>query len=174
MHEDLRDILTRAVEWGAVDVKVARTADIVVAEWVRMKCRFGCPNYGKRLDCPPNTPDTDLMRRLLAEYERALILKLDRLPLYRAELSGIVHKVERELFLHHFYRALAFGAGACGLCSDKCVRQPGECPHPHNIRPAAEGAGVDWFQTLKNNGWELHVYQEKGELPPSYSLVLVD
>ncbi len=174
MHEDLSDILTRAVEWGVLDLKVVRTADIVVAEWVRMKCRFGCPNYGRQLDCPPNTPDTDLMRRLLGEYQRAIILKLERLPHYRAELSGIVHKVERELYLHRFYRALAFGAGACGLCQEKCVRRPGECPHPHNVRPASEGAGVDWFQTLKNHGWELHVSQEKGELPPSYSLVLVD
>src|SRR3990170_1612055 len=102
MHEDLSDILTRAVEWGVLDLKVVRTADIVVAEWVRMKCRFGCPNYGRQLDCPPNTPDTDLMRRLLGEYQRAIILKLERLPHYRAELSGIVHKVERELYLHRF------------------------------------------------------------------------
>lgn len=174
MHEDLRPILVKALEWGTLDIKVIRTQDIVVAEWVRMKCRYGCPNYGVRLDCPPNTPDPDLMRRLLGEYHRALILKLARLPRYQAELSGIVHKVERELYLNHFYRALAFGAGACGLCPEECVREPGRCPHPHNIRPAAEGAGVDWFQTLKNNGWEVRVVQEKGELPPSYSLILVD
>ncbi|MDP2727350.1 MAG: DUF2284 domain-containing protein [Dehalococcoidia bacterium] len=174
MYEDLRHILVKALEWGVLDVKVVRAADIAVAEWVRMKCRYGCPNYGNRLDCPPNTPDTDLMRRLLGEYQRALILRLARLPQYLAELSGIVHKVERELYLNHFYRALAFGAGACGLCPDECVREPGCCPHPHNIRPAAEGAGVDWFQTLKNNGWELRLTQEKGELPPSYALILVD
>ncbi len=174
MHEDLRHIVEKALELGALDTKIVRTTDIVVAEWVRMKCRYGCPNYGKRLDCPPSTPDPDLMRRLLGEYHRALILKLARLPHYRAELSGIVHKVERELYLGHFYRALAFGAGACGLCQKECVLEPGHCPHPHNIRPAAEGAGVDWFQTLRNHGWELRITQDKGELPPSYSLILVD
>lgn len=174
MHEDLRDIMTKALEWGALDVKVTRTSDISIGEWVRLKCRFGCPNYAKQFDCPPSTPEPSLMRRLLEEYQRALILKLARLPVYRPALSGIVHKVERELYLHRFYRALAFGAGACGLCPDKCVREPGQCPHPHNIRPAAEGAGVDWFQTLKNNGWEVQISHDKGELPPSYSLVLVD
>ena len=174
MNEDLHHVLAKALEWGALDLRVIRTEDIVVAEWVRMKCRYGCPNYGVGLDCPPNTPDPDLMRRLLGEYSRALVLKLARLPSYRADLSGIVHKIERELYLSQYYRALAFGAGACGLCPEECVREPGLCPHPHNIRPAAEGAGVDWFQTLKNNGWELHVAQGRGELAPSYSLILID
>lgn len=174
MHEDLFSIVKKALKWGALDAKVIRTQDIATAEWVRLKCRYGCPNYGRHLDCPPNTPDSELMRRLLGEYHRAIILKLARLPQYRAELSGIVHKVERELLLNQFYRALAFGAGSCGLCVAECVRELGRCPHPHNIRPAAEGAGVDWFETLKNNGWELRIAQDKGESPPSYSLILVD
>jgi predicted metal-binding protein len=173
MEEDLRPIIVKALDWGVLDAKVIRSEDVVVAEWVRMKCRYGCPNYGRRLDCPPNTPDPELMRRLLGEYRRALVLKLTRLPHYQADRSGIVHRLERELYLNRFHRALAFGAGACGLC-EECVREPGRCPYPHNIRPSAEGAGVDWFQTLGKAGWDIHLTPDKGELPPSYSLILVD
>jgi hypothetical protein len=28
----------------------------VVGQWARMKCMFGCKNYGKCGTCPPNTP----------------------------------------------------------------------------------------------------------------------
>ncbi len=177
MDDDLRAIAERALSWGVLDVKVIPTGAIAVAEWVRLKCHYGCPNYGKRLDCPPNEFSLDLTRRLLAEYQRALILKLARLPRYQPEGSGLVHRVERELFLAQFYRAFAIGAGSCGLCRDECVREPGRCPRPHQVRPAAEGMGIDWFTTLRNVGWELRVLGSREShdgLPPSYSLVLVD
>lgn len=176
MDDDLRSIAERAVGWGVLEVRAIPTSSIVVAEWVRLKCRYGCPNYGRRLDCPPNELTVDVTRRLLAEYRRALVLKLRRLPGYRPEGSGLVHRMERELFLAQFYRAFAIGAGSCGLCPDECVRQPGRCPQPHQIRPAAESLGIDWFATLRNAGWELRVFSQRqtDELPPSYSLVLVD
>ena len=27
---------------------------IVVSQWVRMKCEFGCGEYGQNASCPPN------------------------------------------------------------------------------------------------------------------------
>ncbi|MCL4554666.1 MAG: DUF2284 domain-containing protein [Actinobacteria bacterium] len=177
MNEDLQPVVDRALSWGVLDIKVIPVESIVVAEWVRLKCQFGCPNYGKRMDCPPNGLSSDFVRRFLAEYGRALVLKLRRLPRHQPEGSGMVHRVERELFLGQFYRAFAIGAGSCGLCPDECVRQPGRCPHPHQIRPSAESLGIDWFSTLANAGWPLQVFASRGasdELPPSYSLVLVD
>ena len=31
------------------DVRLIPAEIIVVSDWVRMKCRYGCDNYGKRL-----------------------------------------------------------------------------------------------------------------------------
>jgi len=175
VDEDLTPILEKCVEWGALDARAIPTSSVAVGTWVRLKCQYGCPNYGQRLDCPPNTPGPDVMRQLLAEYKRAIILKLRRRDSYRPEWSGIVLKVERELFLGQFYRAFALGAGACGYCQTECVRQAGKCPKPQNIRPAAEGMGVDWFQTLRNCGWNVSVLVDRPEEGSvSYSLILVD
>ena len=177
MDDDLRDIAERALSWGVLETRAIPTSAIAVAEWARLKCHYGCPSYGRSLDCPPNEFTVDFTRRLLAEYRRALILKLPRLPHYRQEGSGLVHRMERELFLAQFYRAFAIGAGSCGCCPDECVRQAGRCPQPHQIRPAAEGMGIDWFTTLRNAGWDLRVLAGRDSysgLPPSYSLVLVD
>ncbi len=177
MTDDLQPIAERALSWGVLDVRAIPTESVVTAEWVRLKCHYGCPSYGKRLDCPPNEFTVDLARRLLAEYRRALILKLRRLPSYQQAGSGLVHRVERELFLSQFYRAFAIGAGSCGLCPDECVREAGRCPQPHQIRPSTESLGIDWFATLRHVGWDLRVLGSRAaqvELPPSYSLILVD
>jgi len=37
----------RALELGAIDVKVIPAADVFVEERVRLKCRVGCVGYGK-------------------------------------------------------------------------------------------------------------------------------
>jgi predicted metal-binding protein len=177
LDDDLKPIAERALEWGVLDVRSIPTGDIAVAEWVRLKCHYGCPNYGKRLDCPPNEFTLDLTQRLLAEYRRALVLQLRRLPRYQPEGSGLVHRVERELFLSQFYRAFAIGAGSCGQCPDECVREAGKCPQQHRIRPACESLGIDLFATLHNAGWDLKVLGDRQavtELPPSWSLILVD
>jgi hypothetical protein len=42
-------------EIGFDDAKFLVPSEIVTAPWVAMKCRFGCGNYGKNLQCPPNT-----------------------------------------------------------------------------------------------------------------------
>ena len=177
MNDDLRPVIERALEWGVLDVRTIAVDAIALAEWVRLKCHYGCKSYGQRLDCPPNEFSLDMTRRLFAEYRRALILKLPRLPHYQQEGSGLVHRVERELFLAQFYKAFAIGAGACGYCPDECVRVAGRCPQPQQIRPASESLGVDWFTTLRNVGWDLRVLDSReahAGLPPSYSLVLVD
>ena len=40
-------------EEGFNDFKWIAPEQIVVAQWVRMKCMFGCPNYGRKGACPP-------------------------------------------------------------------------------------------------------------------------
>ena len=41
---------------GVDDYRWIDPKDIVVAQWVRMKCMFGCGSYGRNASCPPNLP----------------------------------------------------------------------------------------------------------------------
>jgi len=43
---------------------------IVVSQWVRFKCRYGCRGYGKHFGCPPYAPSPDETRRMVDEYSR--------------------------------------------------------------------------------------------------------
>jgi predicted metal-binding protein len=59
------------------DYKWINPKEIVVAHWVRVKCQFGCPDYGLGT-CPPNTPSVDDCDKFFKEYESALIIWLNK------------------------------------------------------------------------------------------------
>ena len=128
-------------------------ADVVTAEWVRMKCLYGGCASGRCLTCPPYSPEPSQTRRLLDEYGTILLLRLDVTaglagnPLAQARrLAGIALGLERELFLagHHKAFAIAGGrpCGRDGLCD--C---PDACDSRATLRPGPTGCGIDVFAT---------------------------
>lgn len=60
---------------GAAAAAVILSNKIVVEDRVRLKCRSGCPSYGKYLTCPPHAPTPYEFRTCLREYNYALIVK---------------------------------------------------------------------------------------------------
>jgi len=60
---------------GATEAKVIPASDIVVENRVPLKCRAGCIGYGKKLTCPPYVPTPDEFRKILSEYQYALLVK---------------------------------------------------------------------------------------------------
>jgi len=64
-----------ARELGAIDAKVIPASEVIVENRVHLKCRTGCIGYGKRLTCPPYAPTADEFRKILSEYQYALLVK---------------------------------------------------------------------------------------------------
>jgi len=75
LMRDIERFRAKAIELGAEAAAPIRTRLIVVRDRVRLKCRYGCGAYGKRLTCPPYNPTPEETRRLLSEYEIALLVK---------------------------------------------------------------------------------------------------
>ncbi|MBC8466301.1 MAG: hypothetical protein H8D55_00535, partial [Deltaproteobacteria bacterium] len=50
------------------------TCDICVAQWVRLKCKYGCNKYGTSWCCPPETPAPEKTQAFLNEYKKAVML----------------------------------------------------------------------------------------------------
>lgn len=70
-EQDLQDLIKEAKEAGASDAKKVDIASVKLAAWPRMKCQFGCPNYGNTLCCPPYTPELPFMKQFIGEYKMA-------------------------------------------------------------------------------------------------------
>ncbi|KUG19629.1 MAG: DUF2284 domain-containing protein [Methanomicrobiaceae archaeon] len=182
LDEEIQKLCSLAEEKGAV-ARPFHTKDIVVAEWVRFKCRYGCKGYAKHLSCPPYVPSPEETRRMVSEYRTAVIMRFDGIPGYdtlRPEdipedfhpfyadlimwVNSTVHFIEKTAFYDGFYKAFGFGAYPCIYCehcvAEECKGPVDEsirrlCRHMDRVRPSMEAAGMDVFATARNAGWEI-------------------
>jgi len=169
-HEpgDLEAYLDKAVGMGASEAREIEARTIRCEPWVRLKCRFGCGGYNKRLTCPPFTPDSDETARAIACYRRAILIHSDD----PAIVNEVVPKLEREIFLDGYFKALGFGSGPCRLC--KTCDTGARCKYPYLARPSMEACGIDVFTTVRTNGFEIEVVRTEDEKGDYYGLILVD
>ncbi len=163
-----------AIATGAVDAKLIPAARVVTAEWVRLKCQFGCPGYDKRLTCPPYTPTPVTTRQVLAEYRHALLFAYEgrRTKPQRRRMQRQLADLERTAFLDGYYKALAFGSGPCRLCPECDTTR--RCKHPYESRPSMESAGIDVYATCRKAGIRLEVVTCPDDAPRYIHLLLID
>ena len=83
-----------ASEMGAVDAKIITADKVAVEDRIVLKCKIGCPNYGKTLACPPYTPTAEEFRRIVSEYRYALFMKFESSA--QADLELAEHLSETE------------------------------------------------------------------------------
>ena len=167
-YSKIKDILTFAEKRGAKELKIIKTNNIIVEDWVYWKCRFGCPSYGKFLTCPPYSPNPKQTRALLRDYECALLIRYESTEDYHKLLL----ELEREVFLRGFYKAWSLTAGTCHLCQ-VCNISEGKCIKPIEARPSMEACGIDVFETARNAGLDLKVLNSKSDDYPRICLLLL-
>ena len=107
------DIAARALEMGAKKARVIHTDSIVVEKWVKWKCVYGCPMYGKDGYHPPMTPEIDEVKEVMGEYSRAILLNGEDGQL----LTEIACRLEGEAYHNGFYKAFALTALSAGTGS---------------------------------------------------------
>jgi predicted metal-binding protein/ubiquinone/menaquinone biosynthesis C-methylase UbiE len=131
--------------------RLIETSAIALEPWVRLKCQFGCAQYGHSLVCPPYSPDEEKMRAILSRYRQALLVQgTPPAQQFHENLLAL----ERTLYLAGHSEALAFGAGPCPVCP-QCPAN-GRCLHPDKARPAMEACGVDVYETACRAGLPLN------------------
>lgn len=161
---------------GANQIKLIDAKQVVVGNWVRVKCQFGCDAYGRRLTCPPYSPTPEDTRQMLKEYKLGLFFtyKYPRAKEQkkRQSIRRILFRLEREIFLDGYYKAFAMGAGPCNLCP-KCDFKKG-CPYPEQARPSMEACGIDVYKTAHNVGVPLKVVKSYQETFTYCCLILIE
>ncbi len=168
---------------GASSVKLIPAKDIIVKDYVRMKCKYGCNLFAKRFACPPYAPTPGETREMLKDYHWALLLEFTRLTKKSDQLDvhSAIFQLEREAFLKGLHKAFGFAAGPCRLCKScpaEKINSPNEyskkhCRHPDRSRPSMEACGIDIFSTARDAGFEINVVKG-GENFKSFALLLLD
>jgi predicted metal-binding protein len=165
---DLRPFVERALAWGADEVRIIKASSIRCEAWVRFKCQFGCGGYNKRLTCPPFTPTPEETAKVVAGYGRGILLHSDD----NEVVNDIVPRLEREIFLSGYFKAVGFGSGPCRFC-ERCDTLS-LCKHPYRARPSMEACGIDVFTTVRANRMGIRVVRTRREAGNYYGLILVD
>jgi len=171
---DLEKFYRGAISLGAARVKIIKAEDVVVANWVRLKCQYGCGGYGKRLSCPPYSPTPSETRKILGGYEKAILMKFNSCKECGNEKAKSIHravaKLERQIFLSGYYAAFGMACGPCNLCTECNLK---ECQKPDLARPAMEACGIDVYATARKAGFGIEVLTRKDQMPSCFGLVLV-
>jgi predicted metal-binding protein len=192
LEEELSEM---ALKSGASAFKPIEPKDIVTAHWVRLKCQFGCKNYGTRLTCPPYSPSPEDTRKVLDEYSKAYLIKYEgflgfdvyppeqlneamtKLSLHVCKAS---YDMERHAFLSGYYKAFSYGAHRCRKCDVCAIMEKGDkgCRFPKDARPSLESSGIDVFKTAENAGLGTAVLENKDVMRPedlpTFTLLLIE
>jgi predicted metal-binding protein len=164
---------------GFADFRWLTGDHVPVRQWVRFKCRFGCPNYGQHATCPPAVPDIAACREFFAEYRHIAVIRLsvrlaaaeDEKAWGRATALELL-KLERALFLGGFAKAFALFTGPCRLC-ESCVDSRAACRRPSEARPSPEALGVDLFAAARLAGYRLEVLTDPGQTMNRFAFLLL-
>ena len=169
-----------AVAHGLKDFKWMDPGKIVIGEWVRMKCNYGCPGYGKRKTCPPYVPSVEECTRFFKEYKKGLFFhfaKKFKDPEMRHPWSKEINQkmldLERKVFLSGYQKAFVFPQAPCRLCKN-CTADSQECRQPYQSRPTLEAFGVDVYTTARKLGYPIQVVKDFHDEMNRYGLLLVE
>lgn len=161
------------------DFKWIDPKKIVVSQWVRMKCMFGCNEYGKNSCCPPSVPPVPECERFFHEYSTAVIFhftkRVDK-PEDRHDWTKKVNlkllNLERDVFLSGYERAFLLFMDSCSICID-CGGSREKCKNPKMARPGPESMAVDVYSTVRQYGFPIEVRSNYAQEMNRYAFLMI-
>jgi predicted metal-binding protein len=184
LKRDLENFRQKALELGASAAEVIPASQVLVQERVWLKCLVPlCNMAGTNPNCPPNSPQPDLVRKALGQYRWAVLFKRDIESLekyfatsatskkeppglegakgFHRKTAEIVGRLETYAQTEGYDLAMGFACGSCRV--NLCNRAPcdfiekGKCRFPLLARPSMEGVGIDVFDLCQKVGWDAYM-----------------
>ena len=168
------------LKYGFDDFKWIDKNRIVIANWVRIKCIYGCPEFGKRASCQPNLPSVNQCKEFIHEYKEIVVFHFwkafpnpnDRHN-WMKEIDSRLLELEREVFLSGFVKAFVLLPDACQFC-DECSETREKCKNPKKSRPTPEAMAIDVFSTVKSINFPIEVLRKPTEIMNRYAFLLIE
>jgi predicted metal-binding protein len=165
---------------GYSDYKWIDPREIVVSQWVRMKCLFGCNEYGQTATCPPNVPSIPECERFFKEYKLAAIFHFEKTVKKPEDRFAWTRKVnrklldlEKDIFLTGFQKAFLLFLDSCNFCGS-CPDNKKKCKEPKLSRPTPEALGMDVYGTVRKIGYPIQVLSDYSQVMNRYAFLLIE
>ncbi len=164
---------------GFEDFRWIDPAEIAVAQWVRMKCLYGCGEYGRAGTCPPNTPPVEECKRFFLDYSTAAIFHFEKSVArpgdrhaWSRRLNLKLSALEKDVFLSGFVKAFMLFMDSCTLCRP-CAGSRDACKKPFIARPSPEAMAIDVYTTVLRAGYPIEVLRDCRQSMNRYALLMV-
>lgn len=165
---------------GYTDFKWIEPEKIVVSQWVRMKCIYGCGEYGQTASCPPNVPSVSECERFFREYRETAIFHFEKKVekpedrhAWTKRVNAKLSKLERELFLSGYERVFLLFMDSCSICSE-CTGLREECKEPRLARPSPEAMAIDVYATVRQVGYPIEVLSDYSQKMNRYAFLMIE
>lgn len=175
-----KKIEKKFLEHNFTDFKWIDPKKFVTGQWVRMKCMFGCNEYGNAARCPPNVPSVSECERFFQEYKEAVIFhfqkKVDKpedCSAWTRKVNLKLLKLEKEIFTSGYQKAFLLFLDSCNIC-EECTGIKEECKEPKMARPAPEAMCVDVYSTVRQVGYPIQVLSEYTQAMNRYAFLLIE
>lgn len=174
--EKLADLCISALQQLSVQIQtlgfqVVQPIDVSlihVADWVGLKCEFGCNGYNLP-HCPPNSLKPEETKVMLKDFTKGLLLQ--GVPPTR-DFQRMVLQAEHTAFKKGYYKAFSLWAGPCSICPE--CGGTGNCRNHKNARPSMESSGIDVFETIRRAGLSLKTRPQKDDYIKYFALLLLE
>ncbi len=162
------ELVDVALSLGCVEAKIIPTKNIMLGNWVKLQCQYGCSHFGKLFTCPPCTPNADDMSDILMDYQQALLIKASSAK----DVHKIVLSLESRLKTQGEYKAFGLEALPCDLC-EVCTVET-QCQFPEEARPTLQACGIDVPQTVSGTGWDVATEHSPCSEAYPFGMVLIN
>ena len=146
---------------GFPDFRWVDPKEIVVAQWVRLKCQFGCDSYGRNASCPPNTPPLADCRAFFGEYRLGAVFHVSRRfddseerHAWSRTANRALVELEEAVCTANHPKAFMMFLDNCNLCRE-CANTRSHCRNKKLARPSPEGMGMDVSATVAKYGYTI-------------------
>jgi len=185
-----------AIAHGAVDAKIISARDVKIDERVRLKCTIPrCARAGQTPNCPPFTPELEVVREAVARYSTAILVKCNvpldefvpgreenaaaqrQAMLFHKKGAEVVNEIERQAFRDGYHLAMGLSGGSCK--DYLCEGQPCQflenriCRFPLKSRPSIEAMGIDITTLINEAGWATYALAGSENLSQAITAGLV-
>ena len=168
MESNFKELLQLSLRLGASDAAVIFTNEISIEDNLANLCREPkCENYGLSARCPPHVSGPSGFRKLLNNYKRAIVIKIDvpseiLFSNQRHEIFELLHEIvaaiEQSAVEMGFFDSKAYAGGSCKnlFCHDhaecRVLAQKGACRNPQRARPSMSGFGINVSKLMQTAG----------------------
>ena len=165
---------------GLNDFKWIRGQDVVIAQWVRFKCMYGCDSYGQFANCPPSAPSIQESINFFSEFNNIAVFHFEQLVEcgddftdWTKEINLKLLALEKEIFLSGYIKIFSLSPGRCCSCSE-CVPLKKDCKNKIASRPSPQSLSVDVFATVQKAGYDYKMQNDFSKKIDRFAFLLVE